>query len=137
MLKPYKNRTVTLGQKVEVYRNLHNGLFSIKDPNTGLVIAHGEDFTIKNAVVRYLPSGQQKALETKTRNVHAYITGELVKCDTIVLRNEITYRPFIEQQFVYKKDGKEFIGAELVYFNKQKCYVVTEMDSTNIKKVKK
>lgn len=136
MLKPYKNRNFSLGQQVEVYRNLHNGMFSLRDPKTKLVIAHGENFVLKNAIVKYLPSGQKKAIETNTRNVHAYIIGELTFVDSIVLRNEISYNPFGKQQFTFK-NGKEFIGSELVYFNKGKCYVVNEVDSKNMKKVKK
>lgn len=80
MLKPYKNREIKVGQKVEVYRNLHNGLFSLRDLETGLVIAHGEDFTIKNVVVKLSRKGQQRVKDEQRKNVHAFLVGELVVC---------------------------------------------------------
>ena len=137
MLKPYKNRYVELGQQVEVYRNLHNGLFSLRDIKSKLVIAHGDNFTIKNAIVKFQPSGQKKAKESGVRNVHAYIVGELVKTDTIALQNEITYNPFADDNFTFKATGKDFVGAELMYFNRGKCYTAVELKNVTSKAVKK
>lgn len=137
MIKPYKNRELKVGQKVEVYRNLHNGLFSIKDAKTGYVLAHGEDFTIKNAVVKLSKNKQNLVRESQQRNVHAFLVGELVVCDTIVLKNEITYNPYEHEGFVFKKDGKQFMGGKLVYFNNAKCFLVEELNNVQIEIVDK
>ena len=137
MLKPYKNREIKVGQKVEVYRNLHNGLFSLRELETGLVIAHGEDFTLRNAVVKLSQKGQQRVRDEQRKNVHAFLVGELVVCDTIVLKNEITYNPYEHEGFVFKKDGKQFMGGELVYFNNAKCFLVEELNNVQVELVDK
>jgi hypothetical protein len=64
--------------KVKVYRNLHKDLFSIVSVKTGKVIAHSYAVELKNAQFRVQPAGREKVRETKQRNVHAYVTGELV-----------------------------------------------------------
>lgn len=64
--------------KVKVYRNLHKDLFSIVSVKTGKVIAHSYAVELKNCKFHVQPAGRKKVLEQKRKNVHAYVTGELV-----------------------------------------------------------
>jgi hypothetical protein len=76
MLKSYKGRALPKqGQWVEVYYNLHNGLFSVKDYHTGLVLAHGEHIHIYNPEFKVSESGRQRVLREGKKNVHAYVKG--------------------------------------------------------------
>lgn len=64
--------------KVKVYRNLHKDLFSIVSVRTGKVIAHAYSVELKNCKFRVQPAGRKRVLLEKKKNVHAYVTGELV-----------------------------------------------------------
>lgn len=106
MIAAYKDRKLSIGQKVRVYRNLHNGLFSIKCNKSGLVVAHGEGFMIKNATPFVSMSGRQRVLDKKQRNVHAWITGEyvgLVEDWDYNLYGEAYYNPYRLACFVSKE----------------------------------
>lgn len=70
-----KNRTLELGQMVKVYYNLHKKCFSIKDIKTGLVVAHGNNFSIFNPEFKVSEKGRQRVLREKKKNVHAYVIG--------------------------------------------------------------
>lgn len=65
------------GQKVKVYRNLHNGMFSVQDAN-GIVVAHVPELHLKDAEMRVLEGGRQRVLTEKKKNVHAFVIGTVV-----------------------------------------------------------
>lgn len=65
--------------KVRIYRNLRNNLFSIKHKDK--VIGYAKDVLVKNVEFKVMPSGLKLARETKQRNVHAFVHGEIVSKD--------------------------------------------------------
>ena len=100
--------------KVAAYWNLHKNIFSIQSrekENYGKVISH------VNSVVIALPkfvvrqAGREKVLETKQKNVHAFIVGHLLPGEFITPSNQPTlvyYNPHKFNTFV-KADTKEQI----------------------------
>jgi hypothetical protein len=64
--------------KVSVYRNLHNGLISIKSASSGLVLGHAESVDISSADFVVHEAGRQRVLKEKQKNVHAYVKGLLM-----------------------------------------------------------
>ena len=72
--------------KVSVYRNLHNGLISIKSASTGLVLGHAKHVDIAWAKFVVNESGRQRVLKEKQKNVHAYVKG--------LLLNTIGFTPY-------------------------------------------
>ena len=84
-----------LGLRVRVYRNLHNGLFSIQ--HRGCVIAHLAQLTLSGVTFQVQPAGRAKVLATRTKNVHAYVTGTITGraelCDTNPVAR-VTYNPY-------------------------------------------
>jgi len=100
--------------KVAAYWNLHKNIFSIQSrekENYGKVISH------VNSVVIALPkfvvrqAGREKVLETKQKNVHAFIVGHLLPGEFIAPSNQPTlvyYNPHKFNTFV-KADTKEQI----------------------------
>ena len=106
-----KNSTMPLttthpGLRVQVYRNLRNGLWSVvalEGPDKGRVIAHKSDFIIEECSYSVQPSGNAKVRRTGRKNVHAFIRGR-VPSETMVMheRNQrrVTYNPDIHKGFV-------------------------------------
>lgn len=120
MITPYKNRTLKLSDIVQVYRNLNNNLFSIKCAKTGLVLAHGEDFMIRNCTPHVSQSGRKRVLDKKQRNVHAWISGSysgIASEWAWEIYDEVYYNPYTHDEFVTKSGDDLFEDADIVFSN--------------------
>jgi len=67
--------------QVLVYRNLHNGKLSIKDPKTSLVLGHAMSVDLYNVTFIVNEAGRQRVLRDKKKNVHAYVRGDIGDVD--------------------------------------------------------
>ena len=130
MIKPFKGRTLERGQVVQVYRNLNNGVFSIRDKKTGLVVAHGNHIHLNDCSAVISLPGQLKARRSLIRNVHAWIEGTyLGALDLsgvylfIPEPQELYYNPFKTDTFIDKRTGKPPESLERVYFYDEKAYI--------------
>lgn len=85
--KSYKGRTIDQSKKVMVYKNLHNGLFSVKQ--NGLVVAHVESFGMEAVSFKVSEAGRQRVLKEKKKNVHAYIVGKIYDINNLNAENDI------------------------------------------------
>ena len=66
--------------KVDVYRNLHNGMYSIKSrdkANRGLVIAHAKQVWLDDVEFVVSDAGRARVLREKKKYVHAFVRGTL------------------------------------------------------------
>ena len=119
----FKGRKIDFNQKVEVYKNLHNGLFSVRQ--NGLVVAHVESIVLSYPRIKVNESGRQKVIKDKAKNVHAFITGfpnSVNKGFTIDDKRAITYNPYRFRTFVYKN------GLHDVYpTNDNKIYMASHI----------
>ena len=61
--------------KVEVYKNLTRGCWSVRDVKTGKVIDHTNQIYIKDAELVVRPAGRARVLKTRQKNVHAFVRG--------------------------------------------------------------
>ena len=64
--------------RVQVYRNLNNGLISIQDLSTGLVLGHASAVDLQRATFIVREAGRQQVLKEKRKNVHAFVRGKVV-----------------------------------------------------------
>ena len=64
--------------KYQVYRNLHTGLFSIREKRSGLVVAHAYEVVLENVVFTVHQSGRARVLKERSKNVHAWVEGDVV-----------------------------------------------------------
>lgn len=74
-----RKNLLPVGERVEVYRNLTLGCLSIR--HRGRVIYHledHEDITLMDCKLVVQPAGRQRVLDEGRKNVHAYISGELM-----------------------------------------------------------
>lgn len=130
MIKPFKGRSLKSGQRVQVYRNLHNGLFSIKDKKTGLVVAHGNHIHLNDSSAVISLPGQQRARRSRMRNVHAWIEGTYLGdldlsavYNLIVDPHELFYNPYKTDTFIDKWTGEPPVLLDRVYFYDTKAYI--------------
>lgn len=134
MLQLYKGRTITEGQWVEVYKNLNNGLFSIRDNKTKLVLAHGHSFLLTDVIERVSIAGRNRVLKEQRKNVHAYLKGKISFKKTqlsISMNKEISYNPYTTDYFYIKDKNKKdeyirfsSIKNAAVWVDKEKIYLI-------------
>lgn len=123
MLKSYKNRTIDYTKCVYVYKNLHNGLYSLKQ--NGKVVANGYNFFLNNVETKINESGRLKVIKNKQKNVHAFIIGYLdnkLNYD-FIFKNKISYNPYKDNCF--KCNGVDFFKSLLIYVNKEGVFDVS------------
>lgn len=116
----YKGRFIDFSAPVSIYKNLHNGLFSIKQ--RGLVVAHVESFIMQNVTFKVSEAGRQQVIKTKQKAIHAFIVGmlEQVNCtdDDIIISNPhtmIRYNPYIFDSFIIGVNNAPIKQAAIVY----------------------
>ena len=102
----YKGRSIDFNHEVKIYKNLHNGLFSVMQ--FGLVVAHVESFTMFNVTFKVSESGRQRVIKEKQKNIHAFIIGTLSSVNAEFITTDkcssITYNPYKASNFYYRND---------------------------------
>ena len=116
---------------VSIYRNLHNGLISIKSASSGLVLGHAQSVDVAWADFVVNESGRQRVLKDKQKNVHAYVKGLLLNTscfkpykgrsigpvygalDTIHKATVVSYNPYKAPHFVIKGTSDKVSKASL------------------------
>ena len=120
--------------RVRAYWNIHKGCYSIMNARTGRLIKdrpHREYLTILFPKFDVQAAGRRKVIETGRKNVHAFVTGELVPEDgpysTYLMDGEalrltewLTYNPRTCKAFHTIQDhykGREVFEAEKIYLD--------------------
>ncbi|QDP49012.1 MAG: hypothetical protein Unbinned465contig1000_3 [Prokaryotic dsDNA virus sp.] len=83
-------------KRVRVYRNLNNGMLSVKDhyfdsPTYGKVIAYSNKVLIRGADFKVSKAGHNRVLREGRKHVHAYVEGILSDIVPHELHGESTY----------------------------------------------
>lgn len=112
----YKNRTAQVGQMVEVYRNLHNGLISIRDAKTKHVLGHATSVCLTDATFKVSQAGRERVLAEKRKNVHAVVKGRLQgNLEGFTMPLLATYNPYKYDSFVNAKTEEALQAASKVH----------------------
>lgn len=64
-------------RNVDVYRNLSQGCWSVKDRSDGRVIGRADAVIVTDATFVVQPAGRAKVLREGQKNVHAFVRGTL------------------------------------------------------------
>ena len=83
-------------KRVRVYRNLNNGMLSVKDhypdsPTYGKVIAYSSRVLIRSPDFKVSRAGHNRVLREGRKNVHAYIEGILSDIVPHELHGHVSY----------------------------------------------
>lgn len=121
-----KNRPLATGQRVQIYYNLHQGGYSIKDKATGLVVGYAQNVLLKRCTFRVQQAGRQKTIAEQRKRVHAYIEGDFVAADEpfdFQHMDKVIYNPYTTPQFTDAEDGSWVMAAATTYCIDKVCYV--------------
>lgn len=108
-----EGREAEIGQRVRVYRNLHNDMFSIQSPKTNLVIGYSKSIELSDARYVVRKKGQEKVRKEKRKNVHAYVEGTLLSFEP--KESDLKagyYNPYKTDTFV-TENGEPLYGSEI------------------------
>jgi len=124
-----------MGQRVMVYYNLHKHTFSVQ--KNGIVVIHADFVKLEDVEFRVRQGGKEKVRKEKSKNVHAFVIGNLVDfcqypCDEIPEEptgNVVTYNPYKYDTFVYRDSEEPIINAKEVDLinSRNKLFVITEV----------
>ena len=132
----YKDRQINFNIPVQVYKNLHNGMLSIKQ--NGLVVAHVQNIILYDANCKVSDSGRERVLQSKSKNVHAFITGyvkhininnasDLINKLQCIQHSKFSYNPY-KFNFFYMLSNNTpaiFKSSDLILVDsKQGCFVL-------------
>lgn len=123
---PYKDRKVFLGDKVDVYRNLHTEGYSIRCVKTKLVLAHCSSVSLINAKFHVSESGRRKTVDENRRRVHAYISGTLTSINHEPPKDftMVYYNPFKTAHFLNTTTDQPVTTSNEVYCIGKHSYIV-------------
>jgi hypothetical protein len=66
-----------------VYRNLHNGKWSIRGTD-GLVVGHADTVSMIDTTPKMSEAGRQRVIKEGKKNVHAFMQGYIYKAEGFV-----------------------------------------------------
>ena len=127
MFKSFRNRELEVECDFEVYRNLNNKCFSIKQK--GLVVAHADNFIIHSVKTKISQKGRERVLKEKRKTVHAVLVSnnfEKVDKDSIDISklDELYYEPYTLDSFINKRTGERLESIDSVYLTDGKAYIL-------------
>lgn len=70
--------------RVRVYRNLNNGLLSIQEIGSGLILAHCTALRLRDALFRVNEQGRLRVVQTRRKAVHAHVEGLIEEVEGLV-----------------------------------------------------
>ena len=114
----YKGRVININKKVMIYRNLHNGMFSIKQD--GLVVAHVDSIFLSSAIFKVNQSGRNRVIKEQKKNVHAFVIGYVKSVNVGIdlgASRAVSYNPYKYGHFYFKIDESQVssLGYDNVY----------------------
>ena len=107
---------------VDVYKNLHKKTWSIRDRKTGRVVAHQDNVHVLDAKFVVQPSGRERVLQERRKNVHAFVRGTLATYEEVIDRPEkfylitpylVRYNPYQVDHFFYGNPENRIDKADL------------------------
>jgi len=105
-----RNGKLNHGDRVEVYRNLHNGCMSIR--RDGKVIKHlqrWQSLYLKDVKFAVQPAGREKVRSEGRKNVHAFVRGTVIAPSTMNHTTDVfqekcklwvSYNPYQNDHFI-------------------------------------
>ena len=102
--------------EVDVYRNLHKNVWSVRNRATGRVRQYADKFVVRNAKFVVQPAGRAKVLREQRKNVHAFVRGTYGTPHFHGLNRdrysiEVSYNPYKAGSFL-DTDGNEVHSSD-------------------------
>jgi hypothetical protein len=111
MSKQQINWQICIGLPTQCYRNLNNGLMSIRQKigSSWLVVGHADNLIIQNPIFYVSEASRQRVIRTQKKNVHAYGCGILIgrSLESLPPLKEIRYDPYRSSFFSWRDSDRQ------------------------------
>ena len=97
--------------RVRCYYNLHKKCISVQ--HKGKVIDHTYYIVLENVKFIVQPAGRRKVLETKNKNVHAFVEGDIVERGHGVEWKRVSYNPYAADYFYLSETNEKVTTADV------------------------
>lgn len=126
--------------KVDVYRNLNEGNFSIRSRDTdhfdgayGRVVGHAKQVLVGGVKFVVQEGSRERAVEKGQRNVHAFVRGVMLGTgnlpglteDDVRHWDQVTYNPFEQPDFVMVDTGEPVFTSGLALLGRDTAWIPT------------
>ena len=120
--------------KVEVYRCVggpHRHTWSIR--HNGRVVDHRDEVFLKDCKFVVQEGGRQRVIETRRKNVHAFVKGELCSEEEFLLEDaildlspmQVGYNPYLMDTFSLRDSGRPIHQGDFVRLAPNgECHVI-------------
>ncbi len=117
-------------RRVEVYKNIRTGKYSVRDLKTGKVVIRDNRILLKNATFAVQPAGREKVRKEGKKNVHAFVRGELFESgewtslsarEIRKFNKQVHYNPYLVDNFML--GNEEIFSAPSVLLNSEGVFV--------------
>ena len=124
-----------IGKEARVYRNLHNGHFSVQDYQRGIgwrVAGHTQEILLSNCRFKINQTGRQRVVLEQRKNVHAYIQGVVIdlndmdSCHSQYKALRVTYNPYLFDSFVLLENSIPIYQVRYCLIQNSKVFILIE-----------
>ena len=99
------------GRRVFVYKNLHENCWSVRDKESGHVVAHADRVELSQVQLKVGAAGRERVLREKSKNVHAGLEGNV---------QSLQLKGFPSQRYIHGQPASSGKAPELVTYNPYK-----------------
>ena len=125
-----KGRPLVPGQIIHVYKNLNRDCFSLRDKQSGLVVAYADNVTLANVKFYVSQAGRERVIERKVRSVHGWVIGEFVSANTNrpdVIDAIGYYNPYQTSNFINESSKEIIYSSPLAYCSSGRVFYQSEI----------
>lgn len=112
---PFKGRALDLTRRVHVYRNLHNGKWSLLYAPARHVVGHAETLLLERVTFRVDRVASARVASTGQRTVCAYAVGYVSEVDPATLGGWVDLRYAVTAR-QFQADGVGIVSAAYARF---------------------
>lgn len=127
---------ICVGLPTQCYRNLNNGLMSIRQKigNSWLVVGHTDNLIIQNPVFYVSEASRQRVIRTRKKNVHAWGYGILIgrNLDSLPPLQEISYNPYLLPFFSWRDTDMRIEQADLLVVIDNQAFCPIEISQSQL-----
>ncbi|PSB51581.1 hypothetical protein [Chamaesiphon polymorphus] len=127
---------ICVGLPTQCYRNLNNGLMSIRQKigSSWLVVGHTDNLIIQNPIFHVSETSRQRVIRTRKKNVHAWGCGILVgrNLKSLPQLKEISYDPYLLPFFSWRDIDRRIDRADYLIIIDNRAYCPIDLSQSQL-----
>lgn len=127
---------ICIGLPTQCYRNLNNGLMSIRQKigSSWLVVGHADNLIIQNPIFYVSEASRQRVIRSRKKNVHAWGCGILIgrNLESLPPLDEISYDPYLLPFFSWRDSDRRIERADYLIVIDNRAYCPSNLSQSQL-----